>query len=140
MLRSKKRWIQEETSNKENILLLAEELKLAPIVASLLLKRGYHTPEEAKAFLFDDNNDFHDPFLLLGMDIAVDRIQKAITNKELILIFGDYDADGVTSTTVMMKTLEDLGANVQFYIPNRFTEGYGLMRGLFAMLKALVFN
>ena len=60
MLRSKKRWIQEETSNQETISLLAEELKLAPIVASLLMKRGYHTSEEAKAFLFDDNNDFHD--------------------------------------------------------------------------------
>ncbi|MEK4442608.1 single-stranded-DNA-specific exonuclease RecJ [Niallia sp. FSL K6-0077] len=137
MLRSKKRWIQEETSNQETISLLAEELKLAPIVASLLMKRGYHTSEEAKAFLFDDNNDFHDPFLLLGMDIAVDRIQKAITNKELILIFGDYDADGVTSTTVMMKTLEGLGANVQFYIPNRFTEGYGPNERAFRYAKSI---
>ncbi|SLL32528.1 Uncharacterized protein conserved in bacteria [Mycobacteroides abscessus subsp. abscessus] len=92
MLRSKKRWIQEEIPNKESAAVIAEELKISPIVASLLLKRGYQTTQEAKAFLFDDNNEFHNPFLLLGMDIAVARIQKAITNNESILIFGDYDA------------------------------------------------
>jgi len=137
MLRSKKRWIKEEAPNKEKASELAEELKIAPIVASLLIKRGYHTTEEAKAFLFDDNNEFHDPFLLLGMNIAVERIKKAISNNESILIFGDYDADGVTSTTVMMKTLEDLGANVQFYIPNRFTEGYGPNEGAFRYAKSI---
>ena len=65
------------------------------------------------------------------MDKAVKRIQQAIANEEPILIFGDYDSDGVTSTTVMMKTLQELGANVQFYIPNRFTEGYGPNEGSF---------
>ena len=65
------------------------------------------------------------------MDKAVIRIKKAVEAKEAILIFGDYDADGVTSTTVMMKTLQELGANVQFYIPNRFTEGYGPNEGAF---------
>ena len=137
MLRSKKRWIKEEAPNKEKASELAEELKIAPLVASLLIKRGYYTTEEAKAFLFDDNNEFHDPFLLLGMNIAVERIKKAISNNESILIFGDYDADGVTSTTVMMKTLEDLGANVQFYIPNRFTEGYGPNEGAFRYAKSI---
>ncbi|MCM3360748.1 hypothetical protein ACTQ5K_05405 [Niallia sp. Sow4_A1] len=97
MLRSKKRWIQEEIPNKEKASVLAEELKISPIVASLLLKRGYHTTQEAKAFLYDDNNEFHDPFLLLGMDIAVERIRKAIANKESILIFGDYDAGATRS-------------------------------------------
>lgn len=137
MLRSKKRWIKEEAPNKEKASELAEELKIAPLVASLLIKRGYYTTEEAKAFLFDDKNEFHDPFLLLGMNIAVERIKKAISNNESILIFGDYDADGVTSTTVMMKTLEDLGANVQFYIPNRFTEGYGPNEGAFRYAKSI---
>ena len=137
MLRSKKRWIKEEAPNKEKASELAEELKIAPLVASLLIKRGYYTTEEAKAFLFDDNNEFHDPFLLLGMNIAVEQIKKAISNNESILIFGDYDADGVTSTTVMMKTLEDLGANVQFYIPNRFTEGYGPNEGAFRYAKSI---
>lgn len=137
MLRSKKRWIKEEAPNKEKASELAEELKIAPLVASLLIKRGYYTTEEAKAFLFDDNNEFHDPFLLLGMNIAVERIKKAISNNESILIFGDYDADGVTSTTVMIKTLEDLGANVQFYIPNRFTEGYGPNEGAFRYAKSI---
>ena len=92
MLRSKKRWMEEEIPHKEKASVLAEELKIAPIVASLLLRRGYHTLEEAKAFLFDNKDEFHDPFLLLGMDVAVERIQRAIANNESILIFGDYDA------------------------------------------------
>lgn len=137
MLRSKKRWIQEEIPNKETTAKIAEALNIAPILASLLVKRGYDTAEEAKAFLFDGNNEFHDPFLLLGMIVAVERIQKAIENRESILIFGDYDADGVTSTTVIMKTLEELGANVEFYIPNRFTEGYGPNEGAFRYAKSM---
>lgn len=124
MLQSKTRWIVRDT-NKEKEALLVKELKIAPLVASLLVNRGMDTVELARSFLFDDELDFHDPFLLTSMDIAVSRIKLAIDKQEPILIFGDYDADGVTSTSVMMMTLRDLGANVQFYIPNRFTEGYG---------------
>nr|MBS9408126.1 single-stranded-DNA-specific exonuclease RecJ [Streptococcus oralis] len=72
-----------------------------------------------------ENQEFHDPFLLEGMDRTVERVKKAIQNGEQILIFGDYDADGVSSTTVLYLALQELGANVEFYIPNRFTEGYG---------------
>lgn len=124
MLHSKTRWIVRETDQeKQNI--LVQHLNITPLVASLLVNRGIESPELAKDFLFDHKLDFHDPFLLTGMDIAVSRIKTAIDRKEAILIFGDYDADGVTSTTVMMKALRELGANVEFYIPNRFTEGYG---------------
>jgi single-stranded-DNA-specific exonuclease len=123
MLKSKTRWIVRK-SDQQLAKELENELKITPFVASLLVNRGFDTVESARYFLFA-KDDFHDPFLLEGMDLAVKRIREAINNKEQILIFGDYDADGVSSTTVMMKTLLDLGANVKFYIPNRFTEGYG---------------
>ncbi|MEH7390039.1 single-stranded-DNA-specific exonuclease RecJ [Bacillus sp. JJ1503] len=124
MLQSKTRWIvRKSDEDKQN--LLVQQLNLTPLLASLLVNRGIESPELAQSFLFDDKQEFHDPFLLADMEIAVTRIKKAIDKEEPILIFGDYDADGVTSTTVMMKVLRELGANVEFYIPNRFSEGYG---------------
>ncbi|TRZ37455.1 single-stranded-DNA-specific exonuclease RecJ [Niallia circulans] len=129
MLHSKTRWIVED-KDKKDAAILADQLKITPLVASLLVNRGYDNREKAENFLYSRDN-FHDPFLMKGMDIAVKRIKEAIEKGEPILIFGDYDADGVTSTTVMMKTLEDMGADVQFYIPNRFTEGYGPNEGAF---------
>lgn len=123
MLKSKTRWIVRE-SDTQLVKSLENELKITPLVASMLVNRGFETCDSARYFLFGQEQ-FHDPFLLKGMDLAVARIRKAIDHQEPILIFGDYDADGVSSTTVMMLTLKELGANVQFYIPNRFTEGYG---------------
>lgn len=129
MLSSKTRWIVRK-SDDQLIKNLETELKITPLVASLLVNRGFDTVESARYFLFG-KEEFHDPFLLKGMDIAVSRIRQAIDNLEPILIFGDYDADGVSSTSVLMITLRDLGANVQFYIPNRFTEGYGPNEAVF---------
>ena len=123
MLQSKTRWIVRD-SDDNLVNMLANELKITPLVASLLVNRGLDTVESARYFLFGQDG-FHDPYLLVGMDHAVNRIRKAIEVHEPILIYGDYDADGVSSTSVLMITLRDLGANVQFYIPNRFTEGYG---------------
>jgi len=137
MLRPKTRWIVKENQDQKQVMEFAEKLNVTPIVASLLINRGYQTIEQAKAFLLAEKQEFHDPYLLVGMDKAVDRIKKAIKDNEAILIFGDYDADGVTSTTVMMKTLERLGANVQFYIPNRFTEGYGPNEQAFQYAKSI---
>jgi single-stranded-DNA-specific exonuclease len=123
MLKSKTRWIVRE-SDQQLVKTLENELKITPLVASLLINRGLDTAQSARYFLFG-NEQFHDPYLLKGMDLAVSRIREAIEKQEPILIYGDYDADGVSSTTVLMVTLKELGANVQFYIPNRFTEGYG---------------
>ncbi|CRK84264.1 single-stranded-DNA-specific exonuclease RecJ [Neobacillus massiliamazoniensis] len=123
MLKSKTRWIVRE-SNQEIVKTLVNELNITPLVASLLVNRGLNTVDSARYFLFG-KEQFHDPFLLNGMDVAVERIREAIEKNEPILIFGDYDADGVSSTSTLMITLRDLGANVGFYIPNRFTEGYG---------------
>lgn len=125
MLKPKSRWNVQQHKNEDDVKELCNELKISPLVASLLIRRGLNTASLARNFLFEHETQCHDPFLLTGMDIAVNRIREAIENQEPILIFGDYDADGVTSTSVMMLTLKELGAIVDFYIPNRFTEGYG---------------
>ncbi|WP_421380105.1 single-stranded-DNA-specific exonuclease RecJ [Bacillus salacetis] len=124
MLKSKSRWLVKD-HGEMNSTRLQEELKLPPIVGKLLANRGIHDIEQAKAFLYGEEHPFHDPYLMMDMDKAVQRVKKAIEYGEAILIFGDYDADGVSSTSVMMQTLLDLGAEAHFYIPNRFTEGYG---------------
>ncbi|WP_163101824.1 single-stranded-DNA-specific exonuclease RecJ [Peribacillus alkalitolerans] len=134
MLRSKTRW-KVELSNEERASLLSTQLNIAPLVAKLLVNRGMDTLETAQSFLFPEETPFHDPYLLKGMDIAVNRIHRAIERKELIRIFGDYDADGVSSTTVLMETLKKLNANVDFYIPNRFSEGYGPNETAFRLAK-----
>lgn len=125
MLKPKSRWSVQQHKSEDDVKELCSELKISPLVASLLVRRGFNTASLAKKFLYEHEEQCHDPYLLTGMDIAVNRIHQAIENQEPILIFGDYDADGVTSTSVMMLTLKELGAIVDFYIPNRFTEGYG---------------
>ncbi|MDV2685921.1 single-stranded-DNA-specific exonuclease RecJ [Alkalihalophilus lindianensis] len=124
MLKPKARWkIQEQDDNKVES--LVNELGVDVLVAQLLINRGIDTPEAAKTFLNSEEMTYHDPYLLSGMKEAITRINEAITNQEKILIFGDYDADGVSSTSVMIYTLKELGAIFDYYIPNRFTEGYG---------------
>ncbi len=100
-------------------------LDISPVVEKLLLQRGIHSASEAERFLFPSLEHLHDPGKLADIEKASERVKEAIDNGEKILIYGDYDADGVTATTVMMKALEELGANVAYYIPNRFKEGYG---------------
>lgn len=125
MLKPKKRWKTTEASTEE-IDRIVNKHKVHSITASLLINRGITKDDDIVKFLKMDQADFHNPFLLDGMKEAVDRIHLAILKKEKILIYGDYDADGVTSTTIMYKTLKKLEANFAYYIPNRFTEGYGL--------------
>ncbi|RST76033.1 single-stranded-DNA-specific exonuclease RecJ [Siminovitchia acidinfaciens] len=135
MLQSKTRWIVRE-ADKKIVQMLSDELNLSPLTATLLVNRGITDPEEAHRFLYIEKEEFHDPFLMQDMRKAVDRIRKAIEMQEKILVFGDYDADGVTSTTVLMTVLKDLGAIVEYYIPNRFTEGYGPNEGAFRRAAA----
>ncbi|MFY4774792.1 single-stranded-DNA-specific exonuclease RecJ [Metabacillus sp. RGM 3146] len=134
MLKAKTRWSVADR-DPEKVQALAEGLKLTPLVSSLLVNRGIQTVETAKAFLYTEDQDFHDPFLLDGMDLAIIRIKQAIEKGEKICIYGDYDADGVSSTTVLMTALKRAGAIVQFYIPNRFTEGYGPNEEAFQRLQ-----
>ena len=131
MLRPKSRWIVHPTDHEISGM-LEKSLQLTPLVSTLLINRGFKTVESARYFLFEENH-FHDPFLLPDMDIAVERIKTAIAKQEKILIFGDYDADGVTSTAILLETLKKMGAIVDFYIPNRFTEGYGPNEKAFRM-------
>lgn len=124
MLKPKARWkIKEQHSDQIDE--LVEQLHISPLVATLLVHRGLETVDTAKRFLFKEEMSYHDPFLLNGMEQAVTRIKAAIADKEKILIFGDYDADGVSSTALMYNALVSLSAKVDYYIPNRFTEGYG---------------
>ncbi|MCM3663877.1 single-stranded-DNA-specific exonuclease RecJ [Mesobacillus subterraneus] len=124
MLKPKSRWIVKK-SDQSKTESLAKDLNISSLTASLLVNRGLDTVEDARYFLFGQKNEFHDPFLLKDMDKTVARINKAVETQEPVLVFGDYDADGVSSTTVMMKALTEIGANADYYIPNRFTEGYG---------------
>ena len=100
------------------------ELNLRDEVKRLMLKRGIATKETGNQFLNGEGPN-HDPFLFSDMEKSVNRIHLAIENQEPILIYGDYDADGVTGTSILIKSLRELGAIVDYYIPNRFYEGYG---------------
>src|SRR5262245_33442127 len=105
---------------------LAAALNLAPIVARLLCQRGYSDPEQAARFLNPSLDHLHDPMALADMPIAVDRILAAIQRRERVAIHGDYDVDGVTSTVILRRALELLGADVVHFIPERLKDGYGL--------------
>ncbi|MGN7388473.1 single-stranded-DNA-specific exonuclease RecJ [Sporosarcina sp. SAFN-015] len=108
-----------------------KELSIPSIHAKILASRGFTDVEVTKSFLHMEENCLHDPYLLFDMEKAVNRIQLAIDTGEKITVYGDYDADGVTSVTVLTTALEQLGANVDFSIPNRFEHGYGPNIGLF---------
>lgn len=127
MLLSKARWkISEIDSNEAEK--LATTLNIDPIIAKLLMVRGITEPGQADEFLNGSPDHFHDPFLLDGMSEAVERIRSALERKEKIRIYGDYDADGVSSTSLMIFLLRRLGADFDYYIPHRVNEGYGLNR------------
>lgn len=124
MLKPKMRWSVKEVDQVKSKA-FAEEVGTSPLAASLLLGRGMTDVHDAKAFLFDEETELHDPYLLKDMDKAIHRIQQAKEQEEPVLVFGDYDADGVSSTSVMLTALRDFGVTADYYIPNRFTEGYG---------------
>ncbi len=105
---------------------VAEELNVSQIFAVLLRNRGYKTAEEAARFLRFETSDFHDPFLLNDIEIAVHRILRAVENKEKICIYGDYDVDGVTSVSMLYLYLTSIGADIVIKIPKREGEGYGM--------------
>ena len=109
----------------EDFTQIAKKAGLGPEVAHLLYSRGVKNQEALSHFLTPTLDDLHDPYLLHDMDKAVERIRRAIEDAEFILIYGDYDADGMTSASIVKESLEQLGAEVAVYLPNRFTDGYG---------------
>ena len=110
----------------DSLNLMIEEFQLPEIIIRAMINRGIDTVPKAREFFNTSLGSLHDPYLLKGMEQAVDRIFKAARSDEKICIYGDYDVDGITSTAVMIKTLRKLGANGVYYIPNRLEEGYGM--------------
>ena len=120
-----KKWQIYETDSQK-VQELIDKYNLNLLLATILVNRNILETENLDKFLKPTRNDFHDPFLMPDMEIAVERILKAIENKEKIIIYGDYDADGITSITVLKSFFKDIGVEVSSYIPNRLEEGYGL--------------
>ncbi|MGC8746112.1 MAG: single-stranded-DNA-specific exonuclease RecJ [Candidatus Saccharicenans sp.] len=118
------RW-QLEAENPE-AWILAQEMNLPNEIATILVNRGIKTAPEAAYFLFAGIDDLYDPFLMRGMKEAVARILRAIDQKEKIIVFGDYDVDGMLSVVMLVKALRSLGAEVDYFIPERMKDGYGL--------------
>lgn len=112
--------------NEEDINKICEENNLSQLIGSILASKKVISKDEIREFLNPTRDDFHDPFLMPDMEKAVERILIAIQNKEKIIIYGDYDVDGITSVTVLKKFLEEQGLKTGEYIPNRLNEGYGL--------------
>ena len=125
MIKSKYIWKLTESDLPDEFLKLSKKYKLDTLAAQILWQRGIRAEEEIQAYLNPDLQQLHDPFLLHDMEKAVQRILTAIENGQNILIYGDYDADGMTASSVMKSALDELGAEVQVYLPNRFTDGYG---------------
>jgi single-stranded-DNA-specific exonuclease len=105
---------------------LAEELGISPILTRLLAQRGITDFEEAKQFFRPDLAHLHDPFLMVDMDKAVERLNIALGRKEKILIYGDYDVDGTTAVSLVYKFLQQFASNIDYYLPDRYAEGYGI--------------
>jgi single-stranded-DNA-specific exonuclease len=122
-----KRWIVRE-HDAERAASLARVLGVSPVLAALLINRGYIDERAARVFLSPTYDQLHEPYSMLGMKEAVARLQRAIETREPILIYGDYDVDGTTGTAVLLRALKLLGANAGFHIPHRFTEGYGIQQ------------
>lgn len=116
----------EEIASKNNISLL---------LARILVNRGINTDEKIKKFLYPSLEDLYDPYMLNDMDIAVKRINQAIEQKEKITIYGDYDVDGITSITILKRFLDENGIIVDYYLPNRLEEGYGLNNNALQKIK-----
>ncbi len=120
-----KKW-QIYQTNEEQIEELKSKYGLNELLATILSNRNITEEEQIRLFLNPTRNDFYDPYLITDMEIAVERIIKAIENKEKVTIYGDYDVDGITSITVLKSFLKEIGLETSVYIPNRLDEGYGL--------------
>ena len=129
-----KRWIVRE-HDAERAASLARVLGVSPVLAALLINRGYDDERAARVFLSPTYDQLHEPYDMLGMREAVARLRRAVEDREPILIYGDYDVDGTTGTAVLLRALKLLGAQAGFHIPHRFTEGYGIQQA--ALEKAV---
>jgi single-stranded-DNA-specific exonuclease len=122
------RWELAESPSVALVDKLAHETALSRNVIRILLNRGLESAEAIERFLNPSLDDLKDPFTMVGMEAGIDRLTKALYENEKMLIYGDYDVDGITATSLLYMVLNKLGANADFYLPNRLTEGYGLSR------------
>ena len=120
------RWTLQPAPDPVKVNHLAQALQVDILIAQLLVQRGIETFEQARLFFRPSLNDLHDPYLMKDMDLAVDRIEKAIASGENILVFGDYDVDGTTAVSLVSAYLRSFYPNVATYIPDRYDEGYGV--------------
>lgn len=120
-----KRWVIKPTEEAA-VNQLQNQLHIHPVLCKLLVQRGIDTYDKAKSFFRPELSDLYNPFLMLNMDKAVQRIERAISNNEKILVYGDYDVDGTTSVALMYTFLRSFYNNIDFYIPDRYKEGYGI--------------
>lgn len=123
---SNKLWVVKEPQDPVEVKSIADSLNISEVLANLLVMRNIKTFAQAKKFFRPSIEDLHDPFLMNGMADAANRVIHAITCNEKILVYGDYDVDGTCSTALMYMFLKSLGANVDYYIPKRLEEGYGI--------------
>ncbi|MBI1837599.1 MAG: single-stranded-DNA-specific exonuclease RecJ [Flavobacteriia bacterium] len=121
-----KRWLIQTPIEKNKVEELRSILKVDRVVAEILLQREIKTFDEAQSFFRPQLSDLHNPFLMKDMDLAVERVNQAIKNNEKILLFGDYDVDGTTAVALMYSFLKEYYQNVDYYIPDRYNEGYGI--------------
>lgn len=121
-----KRWLQRPMPASDQVQALTQVLGVSPTLTSLLVQRGITTFAQAKNYFRPSLADLHDPFLMKGMERAVRRLEQAIAQRTPILVYGDYDVDGVTSVAMFYGFLRHLGVEADFYIPDRYTEGYGI--------------
>lgn len=123
----KKKWLYKNIGiNKDRLHELSAQMSVSPVTLTLLMNRGYENETDIMWFLKKPMSGIHPPFLLDGVEKAAERILKAVEDKEKIVIYGDYDVDGVTSTVLLYKFLKSIGADVRYYIPERANEGYGI--------------
>ncbi len=126
-----KKWVMRECGNEDAVETLKTEIGIDRVLAKLLVQRGIDNFEQAKAFFRPDLGRLHDPFLMKDMDKAVARLEQAVSAQENILVYGDYDVDGTTAVALVYSFLKKLTPNIDFYIPDRYDEGYGLsLKGL----------
>jgi single-stranded-DNA-specific exonuclease len=121
-----RKWIMKKKGNYKNVRHLANELSIDTVLANLLVQRGVSTIKDARAFFHPKLENLHDPFLMKDMDVAVDRINNAIRENEKIMVYGDYDVDGTTAVSLIYLFLRKYYKKVFFYIPDRYSEGYGI--------------
>ncbi len=126
MAKSDKQWTLKPAADEEKSARLAAELGIDRVLAELLVQRGVETFDEARCFFRPSLDQLHDPFLMKDMDKAVERLHKAITGREHILVYGDYDVDGTTAVAQLYSFVKQFTPKVDFYIPDRYDEGYGL--------------